>query len=111
MKQQLRSHDLLARLGGDEFTVLLPLVRNRAEVEEIAQRLEQSFSEPFALEGHTLQGSASFGIALYPADSATREGLLNTADTAMYVAKNSRRRAAGKLAEDEYVVPPIESKA
>jgi diguanylate cyclase (GGDEF)-like protein len=51
MKQQLRSHDLLARLGGDEFAVLLPMVRNRAGVEEIAQRLEHCFNEPLTLEG------------------------------------------------------------
>ena len=51
MKQQLRTDDMLARLGGDEFAVLLPLVRNRAEVEEIAQRLEHCFDDPFLLEG------------------------------------------------------------
>src|SRR5208337_1286468 len=38
MKRQLRSHDMLARLGGDEFAVLVPMVRNRAEADEIAQR-------------------------------------------------------------------------
>ncbi|MGA3343900.1 MAG: GGDEF domain-containing protein [Terracidiphilus sp.] len=92
MKQQLRSHDLLARLGGDEFAVLLPLVRNRAGVEEIAQRLEACFNDPLVLEGHTLEGSASFGIALYPEDSATGDGLLSAADAAMYAAKNSKRQ-------------------
>jgi diguanylate cyclase (GGDEF)-like protein len=92
MKQQLRSHDLLARLGGDEFAVLLPMVRNRAGVEEIAQRLEHCFSDPFVFEGHILQGAASFGTALYPEDSATGEGLLSAADSAMYRAKNSKRR-------------------
>ena len=69
MKLQLRAHDLLARLGGDEFAVLVPMVRNRAGVEEIAQRLERCFDDPFALQGH-LQGAASFGIALYPEDGA-----------------------------------------
>jgi diguanylate cyclase (GGDEF)-like protein len=92
MKQQLRSHDLLARLGGDEFAVLLPMVRNRADVEEIVQRLDHCFSNPFVLEEHTLQGSASFGISLYPENSTTREGLLNTADAAMYAAKNLKRQ-------------------
>ncbi len=58
MKRQLRSHDMLARLGGDEFAVLLPLVRNRAMVEEIALRLERCFDEPFAVEGFVLHGSA-----------------------------------------------------
>ena len=98
MKQQLRSHDLLARLGGDEFAVLLPKVRNRAGVEEIAQRLEHCFDAPLPLEGQILQGSASFGIALYPENGATREGLLSAADAAMYAVKNSRRQIEKSLA-------------
>jgi diguanylate cyclase (GGDEF)-like protein len=90
MKRQLRPHDMLARLGGDEFAVLLPKVRNRARVEEIAQRLEHSFDAPLTLEGHILEGTASFGIALYPEDSATRDGLLSAADAAMYAAKKQQ---------------------
>jgi diguanylate cyclase (GGDEF)-like protein len=92
MKRQLRPHDMLARLGGDEFAALVPLVRSRAEVEEIAQRLERCFDEPFALEGLALTGSVSVGIALYPEDGATRDSLLNTADVAMYTAKNAKRQ-------------------
>ncbi|MGA2889995.1 MAG: GGDEF domain-containing protein [Terracidiphilus sp.] len=99
MKQQLRSHDLLARLGGDEFAVLLPMVRNRAGVEEIAQRLEHCFDMPLVLEGHALQGSASFGIALYPEDGATKDSLLSTADTGMYAAKNGKRQSEVSLAQ------------
>jgi diguanylate cyclase (GGDEF)-like protein len=87
MKQQLRSHDLLARLGGDEFAVLLPMVRNRADVEEISQRLEHCFEVPLTLEGNVVKGSASFGIALYPEDGATKDKLLSVADAAMYAAK------------------------
>jgi diguanylate cyclase (GGDEF)-like protein len=92
MKSQLRTHDLLARLGGDEFAVLLPTVRNRAGVEEIAQRLEACFGTSMTLEGHILQGSASFGIALYPEDSATGDGLLSAADAAMYQSKNAKKQ-------------------
>ncbi|MGA2168487.1 MAG: GGDEF domain-containing protein [Terracidiphilus sp.] len=91
MKRQLRSHDLLARLGGDEFAALVAVVPNRAGVEEIAVRLERCFDEPFAVEGFILRGSASVGIALYPEDGATKDSLLNAADTAMYVAKHTRR--------------------
>jgi diguanylate cyclase (GGDEF)-like protein len=90
MKQQLRSHDLLARLGGDEFAVLVPMVRNRAEVEEIAVRLERSFDEPMTLEGCVLHGAASLGIALYPEDGATKDSLLSAADAAMYAVKNKK---------------------
>ena len=96
MKRQLRPHDLLARLGGDEFAVLLPKVRNRAGVEEIAQRLETASTSRLSLEGIRLQGSASFGIALYPEDGATRDGLLSAADAAMYAVKN-RKREPGRI--------------
>jgi diguanylate cyclase (GGDEF)-like protein len=91
MKRQLRPFDTLARLGGDEFAVLVPIVRSRAEVAEIANRLERAFDDEFNIDGYTIRGSASVGIALYPQDGATKDALLNTADTAMYSAKNSSR--------------------
>jgi diguanylate cyclase (GGDEF)-like protein len=93
MKRQLRGDDMLARLGGDEFAALLPQVRNRARVEEIALRLERCFQEPFMIEGHALHGSASVGIALYPEDGATKDELLSTADAAMYVSKHTKLEA------------------
>jgi diguanylate cyclase (GGDEF)-like protein len=92
MKGQLRSHDLLARLGGDEFAALVAVIPNRAGVEEIAQRLERCFDEPFAVKGHILRGSASVGVALYPADGVTRDSLLIAADADMYAAKHAHRR-------------------
>jgi len=91
MKRELRGADMLARLGGDEFAVLLPQVRNRAEVENIAHRLEHCLDEPFAAEGYTVHGSASVGIALYPEDGDTKDSLLTCADAAMYVNKNIRQ--------------------
>ncbi|MGA2168489.1 MAG: GGDEF domain-containing protein [Terracidiphilus sp.] len=99
MKSQLRSVDTLARLGGDEFAALVPVVRSRADVEEIAQRLERSFEEPFAAEGYVLQGSASIGIALYPQDAVTQDSLLSFADAAMYKAKNTKRQIDQMLAD------------
>jgi diguanylate cyclase (GGDEF)-like protein len=90
LKRQLRPGDLLARLGGDEFAVLLPTVRDRAGVEDVVHRLEHSFNDTFVLEGHNLHGAASFGIALYPENSTTGDGLLNAADAAMYAVKNSK---------------------
>jgi len=92
LKHQLRSVDMLARLGGDEFAVLVPVVRNRSKVEEIALRLERSFDAPFTVGEPTLTGSASVGISLYPEDAATADGLLSAADAAMYLAKHSKSR-------------------
>jgi diguanylate cyclase (GGDEF)-like protein len=91
MKRQLRSFDILGRIGGDEFAALLPHVRSRADVEEIALRLEQCFDEPFAAENITIHGSSSVGIALYPQDAATKDLLFHAADIAMYTTKYAKR--------------------
>jgi len=101
MKGQLRSHDQLARLGGDEFAALVTVVRSRAEVEEIAHRMERSFDEPFAIDGYNLTGSASVGVAIYPEDGGNKDSLLSAADAAMYVGKHTRRQAMGTAAQGD----------
>lgn len=109
MKKQLRSHDLLARLGGDEFAVLLPMVRDRTRIEEIALRLEHCFKDPLLIEENVLEGSASFGYSMYPEDGATKESLLSAADAAMYAAKNLRKQAAAKRDGSEEPAPADQS--
>jgi diguanylate cyclase (GGDEF)-like protein len=91
MKRQLRGADMLARLGGDEFAILLPTVRNRAAVKDIAHRIGLCFESPFCFDGPIIHGSASIGIALYPEDGASRDSLLSAADAEMYVNKQVRR--------------------
>ncbi len=99
MKKQLRPGDTLARLGGDEFAVLVPEARSRTIVEEIALRLERSFEKPFPLDKSIVHpGSASIGVALYPQDATTKDGLLSAADAAMYTAKKAGRRFARTFA-------------
>ncbi len=100
MKRQLRPGDTLARLGGDEFAVMVPEVRSRAVVEDIARRLSGSFDEPFVLESVSIHGSASIGIALFPEDATTRDGLLNAADVAMYAAKHALKEPAALSTEE-----------
>jgi diguanylate cyclase (GGDEF)-like protein len=101
MKHQLRGADMLARLGGDEFAVVLPTVRNQSEVEEIAHRLEHSFDVPFTFDGYVVRGAASLGIALYPQHASTRDGLLSSADAAMYVAKQTKKKSYPLSRDDE----------
>ncbi len=90
MKRQIRPTDFLARLGGDEFAVVVTGARTRSDVEEIASRLEHCFDQPFDVEEHSLNGSASFGIAYCPEDGVTMENLLKAADAAMYEHKRAR---------------------
>lgn len=92
MKRQLRSGDLLARLGGDEFAVLVSAAQTRSDAEEISIRLHHCFHDPFKINGFTIHGSASIGLALYPEDGTSKDSLLSAADAAMYVAKHTRRQ-------------------
>jgi diguanylate cyclase (GGDEF)-like protein len=105
MKHQLRAHDLLARLGGDEFAAMVSMAHSRASLEEIAQRLERCFDAPFAIEGKMIRGAASFGMALYPEDGATRESLLSAADAAMYAVKHRKRKRVSLSPDREHHRP------
>jgi diguanylate cyclase len=80
---------------------VLPTVRNQSEVEEIAHRLEHSFDVPFSFDGYVVHGAASLGIALYPQHASTRDGLLSSADAAMYVAKQTKKKSRPSLRDDE----------
>ena len=101
MKDQLRGGDVLARIGGDEFIALVPILRSRRDAEEIVERLERCFDEPFDLDGMELRGSASVGLAVYPEDGTTKEELKRSADAAMYSHKEAKRQRESMMEELE----------
>jgi diguanylate cyclase (GGDEF)-like protein/PAS domain S-box-containing protein len=85
----VRGADTVARLGGDEFTVIVSELHNDTHVEEIAQKMLATLSDPFHLGDEIVHLSGSIGITLYPTDAATPEDLIRNADQAMYAAKNA----------------------
>ena len=87
----LREDDTLARLGGDEFIVLLPEMANIEHVLAVADRLIDTGSRPYEVQGHTLNVGCSLGISLYPDDGKTVGELINGADVAMYRSKRDGR--------------------
>ena len=87
----VREADTVARLGGDEFTVLLTSIHHPQEALLLAETIVAALSREFAIGGQQCFLSASVGIASYPADAASTEELLKSADTAMYRAKAAGR--------------------
>ncbi|WP_214323402.1 putative bifunctional diguanylate cyclase/phosphodiesterase [Nonomuraea sediminis] len=90
LTHSVRPGDVVARLGGDEFAVLLPRIRDVQAAREVAARLRVALTESVRLEGMSFDLDGSVGIALYPDHAPDFELLLQRADVAMYLAKESR---------------------
>ncbi len=86
----LRDVDTIARLGGDEFVVVLPDLIDAEAACLVAQRLLDQLHRPFTVRGVALAVEASIGIACFPEHGEDHGVLLQHADVAMYVAKQSR---------------------
>lgn len=84
----VRHCDLVGRIGGDEFLALIEDIKSNQDVITIVERIINSLRQPFYVNNHELQVSASVGIAIYPRDG-NLDSLLISADSAMYHAKST----------------------
>jgi diguanylate cyclase (GGDEF)-like protein/PAS domain S-box-containing protein len=82
--------DLVARLGGDEFALLVRLDQ-AGSIERFAERLLDSLSTPFNLDGANEHVTCSIGIAIAPDHADDDDVLMRHADLALYAAKESGR--------------------
>ena len=92
LKTNCRLIDFAFRYGGDEFVILLPQTSKDNAI-NVARRLHKLIRETVWLqqEGLNISVTPSVGLAAYPVDSKTKEGLLHLADEAMYLVKNTNR--------------------
>ncbi|HET9848001.1 MAG TPA: diguanylate cyclase [Candidatus Dormibacteraeota bacterium] len=88
----VRPKDLVARYGGDEFVLVLRGADSRS-ASMVAERIRRMVAgQAVMLDGKVVSNlSISVGIAVFPKDGDTREGLVQAADQALYVAKRSGR--------------------
>jgi diguanylate cyclase (GGDEF)-like protein len=86
LRSEVRPHDAVARLGGEEFAILLPDT-HAAQAAEVAERMRESIT---ALPAQ-LPLTASVGVAICEAGTASYDDLLEEADSAMYLAKRGGR--------------------
>ncbi|OQW75166.1 MAG: PAS domain S-box protein [Proteobacteria bacterium ST_bin11] len=96
----VRESDTAARLGGDEFIVILNNLQNPMQVESVAEKIRQRLAEPFDLGNETIQISASIGVSLSQPDTTSARELVDDADSAMYVSKNSGRNQVSFFSPD-----------
>lgn len=103
--QRLRAiagaEDLIARASGDQFALVRAGRLHMTELVRLAQRTQESLSQPFEIDGQQIRLSGSIGIALAPSDADDADDLINCADAAVDLARQQGRGAthfyAGEL--------------
>ena len=104
LRQAMGAEAHIGRLGGDEFAVVLP-DSSLARAEAASRAIVATLSRPFEIDGVPVTIGASVGFAIGPADGATVDLLLRSADLALYEVKGSGRGAACRF------LPAIKDKA
>ncbi len=89
LKENVRSSDTVCRVSGDEFAIVLENIKHITVIDKIAQGILNSIAAPHILEGHKVFTTVSIGVTVYPLNDKNINGLLTSADIAMYHAKQN----------------------
>ncbi|MEL7334463.1 MAG: bifunctional diguanylate cyclase/phosphodiesterase, partial [Cyanobacteria bacterium J06560_2] len=87
----LRKPDIPVRFGSDEFGILLNHIETQQDVTNIVERLLESITQPFLIDGHRTHFTASAGIAISEDWYQHSRDLLRDASLALQQAKASGR--------------------
>jgi diguanylate cyclase (GGDEF)-like protein len=89
IREKIRDIDILGRYGGDEFVILLP-VTDMVSACQVAERLRAAISESsYLTEGRPVIITASLGVSVLSAKTPSLDVLIDQADVAVYIAKES----------------------
>jgi len=92
LKSKIRYADIVCRYGGEEFVVVMPeaslqiTIRRAEDLRKEVKQLEVQFDNQ-SLGKLTI----SSGVAVYPDHGSTAEAVMKSADSALFIAKNSGR--------------------
>ena len=104
-QKTLREIDIIGRVGGEEFAVLLPET-DIDEAMDVAERLREEIAKAKVEIDQVLplNFTISIGVTTLTPQNENIEGLLNVADKALYVAKDSGRNRVVRSAEHQLEV-------
>ena len=91
LRASFRKTDIICRYGGDEFSIILPSTNAKA-AKDIVERFRYKWSTICDKKALTDKSPMGFscGIAKFPDNSESADGLVFLADAAMYCAKTGK---------------------
>jgi diguanylate cyclase (GGDEF)-like protein/putative nucleotidyltransferase with HDIG domain len=107
IKRAKRGFDSAARIGGEEFAVLAPDCDEHGAY-MLAERIRAAVHEAVSEHQEEAHLTISFGISTFPLHGQSADGLLRTADQALYAAKRLGRNRSVISSAD---VPGIVARA
>ena len=102
--EQVRKADIVARYGGEEFAIVLPntkLEMATDTAERIRKCVEDSFEFKREEDSHG-RLTISIGVAEYNSSFCNIEGFVNSADVALYRAKDTGRNKVCSIRNSDY---------
>ena len=85
----VRQEDTVARMGGDEFVIALWELTHADGVAKLVSKVIQAVSQPYSIQGHDVNITASAGVGIYPTHGEQVETLMKNADLALFEAKRT----------------------
>lgn len=80
----------IARYSGDKFLLTLENLDDN-EISSVIERIIESFSSPFCVNGFDIKISICVGVSQFPKDGQSEELLIKHSESAMYQAKKEGR--------------------
>ncbi len=87
----LREEDLLARFAGAEFAIAMSDHTDTAGATALAERIVETLSRPYVIEGQTVTLRAQAGVSRAPEDATSPEALCAAAILALSAATPSKQ--------------------
>lgn len=92
LKEGVRQVDIVSRYGGDEFTMILPNTDADGALLVAKRLLKAIVKHDYATTpGYDFELSASFGISCFPDHGGSPDELIQKADQAMYMVKETTK--------------------
>jgi diguanylate cyclase (GGDEF)-like protein len=111
IRDSVREIDVPCRYGGEEFALILPET-NRSGAYIVSERIRTDLESEFdrrLIRDNRVHLSISGGVAIFPVDSPSADGLLTMADRALYRSKRGGKNQITLHAEEKRRSPRFET--